>query len=215
MQYSTFRGIYPIIIRQLSSLWPLDGAEEEALKAVLPECIEKTNRCIGKYKNNQRLSILRTTHYCILLHYLREMLTVSHGETADKIFALTKTLHGVDFYSAIFPKHIYFEHPNGSVIGRATLGDCLTVYQGVTIGGSFAAQGELNYPTIGDNVILYANTSVVGNSSIGSCSVLSLGAAVINEPVPPNSIVFGASPKLTIKKLSVERLHTLSPFSYN
>ena len=101
----------------------------------------------------------------------------------------------------------------GSVLGRAEYGDYLYIYQGVTVGGNVSIRtGELTYPVLGSNVLMYSNSKVLGNSHIGNNVILSANAYVINEDIPDNSIVFGVSPDLVIQhnpesvKRSIERI---------
>lgn len=91
------------------------------------------------------------------------------------------------------------EHPLGSVIGRAKLGDYLFVYQGTTIGGNLK-NGKLYYPVIGKYVLMYSNSKILGNSHVGNNVILAADACVLNDDVPENCIVFGKSPNLVIKR---------------
>ena len=66
--------------------------------------------------------------------------------------------------------------------------------------------GELCYPKIGDNVLMYANSSVLGKALIGNNVILSAGTMVVGDIIPDNSIVFGRSPELVIKVKSQEEI---------
>ncbi len=97
------------------------------------------------------------------------------------------------------------EHPLGSVLGRAQYGDYLYIYQGVTIGGNTKlGKDKLDYPIIGDNVIMYSNAKVLGNARIGNNVILSANTYVIAENIPDNSVVFGQSPNLVVKNKPYE-----------
>ena len=122
------------------------------------------------------------------------------GVTADQIYYLNKIMHGIDwFYEVDLPIHFFAEHPLGSVLGRAKYGDYLLVYQGTTVGGSYK-ENKVYYPTIGNNVILFSNASILGKSQIGSNVIISAGTQIVNEDVPDNCIVFGQTPNLIIKE---------------
>ena len=113
-------------------------------------------------------------------------------------------MHGIDWFYAIdLPIHFFAEHPLGSVLGRAEYGDYLLIYQGTTVGGSRRA-GEIHYPVIGDNVILFSNASVLGKSQIGSNVIISAGTQIVNDNVPDNCMVFGQTPNLVIKERNEE-----------
>lgn len=111
-------------------------------------------------------------------------------------------MHSNDWlYAVDLPVHFLCEHPLGSVLGRAKYSDYLFVYQGTTIGGN-PHKGRIYYPEIGQNVILFANAAVLGDSHIGSNVVISAGTRIMNATIPDNCIVFGSSPELVIKKKS-------------
>lgn len=114
---------------------------------------------------------------------------------------MNKILHGVEwFYEVDLPPHFMVEHPIGSVLGRAEYGDYLFFYQGVTIGGNISLKdGGVDYPVLGDHIVLYSNAKVLGNVHVGNHVIFSANSYVINEDIPNDSIVFGSSPNLTIK----------------
>lgn len=93
------------------------------------------------------------------------------------------------------------EHPLGSVLGKAQYSDYLFVYQGTTIGGN-RKKGKLYYPKLGKNVVLYANATILGETTIGNNVIVSSNTYIINEKVPDNCIVFGQSPNIVIKEKS-------------
>ena len=108
-------------------------------------------------------------------------------------------MHSIDWFYAIdLPIHFLCEHPLGSVLGKASYGDYLLIYQGTTVGGSIKA-GVLYYPVFGENIIMFANSSVIGKCHVGCNVIISAGAKVVNQDVPSNSVVFGESPNLIIK----------------
>lgn len=128
------------------------------------------------------------------------------GISADQVYYLNKIMHSNDWFYAIeLPVHFHCEHPLGSVLGRAVYGDYLFVYQGTTVGGN-RSHGELSYPTLGDNVVLYANATVLGDCHIGNNVLVSSGSYLLNETVPDNSIVFGVSPNIIIKSKTEDNI---------
>ena len=84
----------------------------------------------------------------------------------------------------------FIDHGNGVIIGETTIiGNNVTLYQGVTLGGTGKEQGK-RHPTIEDNVMISAGAKVLGSFTIGENSKIGAGSVVLS-PVPPNSTVVG------------------------
>lgn len=87
-------------------------------------------------------------------------------------------------------KGFFIDHGNGVIIGEtAIIGDNVTLYQGVTLGGTGKEHGK-RHPTVGDNVMISAGAKVLGSFTIGENSKIGAGSVVLEE-VPPNSTVVG------------------------
>ena len=85
---------------------------------------------------------------------------------------------------------LFIDHGNGVIIGEtAVLGDNVTLYQGVTLGGTGKEQGK-RHPTVGNNVMISAGAKVLGSFTIGDNSKIGAGSVVLEE-VPPGSTVVG------------------------
>ena len=197
--------------RQLGLLYDISETEEELLRKYSPIALTEVCACFSGYKRTIIPSVLHASFMCIYVHNIRKYLC--NTDLFDALYLVCRSVFSIDMYGAALPQHIYFEHPLGTVIGRAALGDFLTVFQGVTIGGSTNAAEERQYPTIGKNVILYAYSAVIGRCVVGNNVVLGSGARVINFDIPDNSLVFGVSPNLVIKKITSDRYNQLSPFT--
>jgi len=91
-------------------------------------------------------------------------------------------------------------HPIGVVIGvDVIVGNNVTTFQIVTLGSSGKVGEEKSYPTIEDNVIIYADSIVVGKDRIGENSVIG-SKTLVNIDVPPNSLAVGIPCKIINKK---------------
>lgn len=114
--------------------------------------------------------------------------------------AVRKT--GIEIHpGATIGKGLFIDHGNGVVIGEtAILGDNVTLYQGVTLGGTGKEHGK-RHPTIGDNVMISAGAKVLGSFTVGSNSKIGAGSVVLSE-VPPNSTVVGV-PGRVVKRDNV------------
>ncbi len=87
-------------------------------------------------------------------------------------------------------KGLFIDHGNGVIIGETTIiGDNVTLYQGVTLGGTGKEHGK-RHPTIGNNVMISAGAKVLGSFTIGDNSKIGAGSVVLSE-VPPGSTVVG------------------------
>ncbi len=87
-------------------------------------------------------------------------------------------------------KGFFIDHGNGVVIGETTeIGDNVTLYQGVTLGGTGKEQGK-RHPTIGNNVMISSGARVLGSITVGDNSKIGAGSVVLCD-VPPNSTVVG------------------------
>ena len=116
-------------------------------------------------------------------------------ELAADLFALNKALNGiVCMWDTALPAVFLWIHTVGTMLGKAEYGERFVAYHNVTVGTD---RGQR--PAFGAGTILFAGAKVVGGSRIGERSVVSLNAVVINETIPPNSVVAGASPNLLVK----------------
>ena len=91
---------------------------------------------------------------------------------------------------ATIGKGFFIDHGTGVIIGETTIiGDNVTLYQGVTLGGTGKETGK-RHPTLEDNVMVSAGAKVIGSFTVGKNSKIGAGSVVIEE-VPPNCTVVG------------------------
>lgn len=100
-------------------------------------------------------------------------------------------LTGVDIHpGARLGRRLFIDHATGVVIGEtAIVGDDVTMYQGVTLGGTGKQHGK-RHPTVCDGVFIGNNANVLGNVTVGENSRVGAGSVVLTD-VPPNSTVVG------------------------
>ncbi|HEV2212761.1 MAG TPA: serine O-acetyltransferase [Gammaproteobacteria bacterium] len=98
---------------------------------------------------------------------------------------------GVDIHpGALLGRRLFIDHATGVVIGEtAIVGSDVTIYQGVTLGGTGKGHGK-RHPTVCDGVFIGNNANVLGNITVGQNSRVGAGSVVLND-VPPNSTVVG------------------------
>jgi len=98
---------------------------------------------------------------------------------------------GVEIHpGAIIGAHFFIDHGMGVVIGETTeIGDSVTLFQGVTLGGTGKERGK-RHPTLGSHVVVGAGAKVLGGIRIGDNVKIGANAVVLRS-VPPNSTVVG------------------------
>ncbi len=115
-----------------------------------------------------------------------------HARLAARALAeLTRVLTGVDIHpAAAISPGVFIDHATGVVIGEtAEVGADVTIYQGVTLGGTSLDKGK-RHPTVGDRVIIGAGAKVLGPITVGHDSTIGANAVLV-KPVPPGSVVVG------------------------
>ena len=109
---------------------------------------------------------------------------------------------GIEIHpGAVIGDGLFIDHGNGVVIGETTIiGDNVTLYQGVTLGGTGKDTGK-RHPTLEDDVVVGAGAKVLGLFTVGRGSKVGAGAIVLKE-VPPDCTVVG-NPGRVVRKGSV------------
>jgi serine O-acetyltransferase len=121
------------------------------------------------------------------------------------ISQLARWLTGIEIHPAAkIGKGFFIDHGMGVVIGETTeIGDYVTLFQGVTLGGTGKERGK-RHPTLGNHVVVGAGAKILGGIKIGDN--VKIGAnSVVLKSVPPNSTVIGV-PARIIKTEGRERL---------
>ena len=104
---------------------------------------------------------------------------------------LARFFTGVEIHpGARIGRRLFIDHGMGVVIGEtAEIGDDVTLYHGVTLGGTSSSKGK-RHPSLGDRVTVGAGAKILGNIRIGSDSRIGANAVVVKS-VPENSVVVG------------------------
>lgn len=110
---------------------------------------------------------------------------------ARTLAEFTRIVTGVDIHpGAVLGNGLFIDHATGVVIGETTeIGDDVTLYHGVTLGGSGSDTGK-RHPTVGDRVVIGAGAKVLGAIKIGDDSRIGANAVVV-KPVPSSAVVIG------------------------
>ncbi len=104
---------------------------------------------------------------------------------------VARFITGIEIHpGAEIGRRLFIDHGMGVVIGETTMvGDDVTLYQGVTLGGTGKEKGK-RHPTIGNNVVIGAGAKVLGNITVGENCRIGAGSVVLRD-VPDNSTVVG------------------------
>lgn len=147
------------------------------------------------YPGYKTISSYRIAHEIYKLGYKLQARMITEG---------AHSFTGIDIHPAAqLASPLFIDHGTGIVIGETTIsGKNLKLYQGVTLGAlslkcGSKIKGCKRHPTIGENVIIYAGASILGNISIGNN--VTIGSNVfITESIPDNVKVTFSKPSLVI-----------------
>lgn len=118
---------------------------------------------------------------------------------ARVISQLSRFFTGIEIHpGAKIGRRFFIDHGMGVVIGETCeIGDNVTVYQGVTLGGTGKEKGK-RHPTIKDNALIASGAKVLGSITIGANAKIGAGSVVLKD-VPPNSTVVGIPGRVVVQ----------------
>lgn len=167
------------------------------------------------------MEVLLYPSFKVILHY-----RVAHKLYRKKHYFLARWVSqratrktGIEIHpGARIGKGLFIDHGSGVIIGEtAEIGDNVTLYQGVTLGGTGKEKGK-RHPTLGDNVMVSAGAKVLGSFKIGENSKIGAGSVVLKE-VPPNCTVVGVPGRVVkmgdqkIPRMDLDQVHLPDPIS--
>jgi|Deesub1362A_J573_1020465.scaffolds.fasta_scaffold00424_6 cysteinyl-tRNA synthetase len=145
--------------------------------------------------------------HAIFIHRINHILWEKNIPVLPRLLShIARLLTGIEIHpGARIGGGFFIDHGSGVVIGEtAEIGENVTLYQGVTLGGTGKEKGK-RHPTLGNNVVVGAGTKILGPVTIGDN--VKIGAnSVVLHPVPKNSIVVGVPGKV-IKRRVVKILN--------
>jgi serine O-acetyltransferase len=130
--------------------------------------------------------------WAVWLHRMSHALWRSNLRLPARFLSqISRFITGVDIHpAALLGRRLFIDHATGVVIGEtAVVGSDVTLYQGVTLGGTGKGQGK-RHPTVCDGVFIGNNANILGNITVGENSRVGAGSVVLDD-VPPNSTVVG------------------------
>lgn len=157
---------------------------------------------IFSYPGIFAISVYRIAHvlYQLDIPYIPRIMTeYAHSST------------GIDINpGASIGEYFFIDHGTGIVIGETTtIGNHVKIYQGVTLGALSTMKGQAlsgvkRHPTIEDNVVIYANTTVLGGETVVGRGSVIAGNTFITKSVPANTTVSAYIPELKIKERRIK-----------
>lgn len=168
-------------------------------------------------RNYLEVLLLYQGLHAIIFHRIaRLFLKLRLKFIARLISQISRHITGIEIHpEAKIGRGLFIDHGMGVVIGQTSIiGDNVTLFQGVTLGGTGKEKGK-RHPTIGNNVVIGAGAKVLGNITIGDNSYIGANAVVIKD-VPPNSTVVGVPGRITKQngkkiEISLDHIHILDP----
>jgi serine O-acetyltransferase len=130
--------------------------------------------------------------HALLAHRLAHALQDAGVPILPRLIAsLARAVTGIEIHpAAVIGDGFFIDHGMGVVVGEtAEIGDAVTLYQGVTLGGTGFAAGK-RHPTVQDNVTIGSGAKLLGPITIGHGAKIGANSVVIHD-VPPNSTVVG------------------------
>lgn len=140
---------------------------------------------------------LYSSFWAVLLYRIAHRFYLKkHYFTARLISQIARNRTGIEIHpGAKIGKGFFIDHGSGVVVGETTvIGNNVTLYQGVTLGGTGKEKGK-RHPTLEDNVMVSVGAKVLGSFTIGENSKIGAGSVVLEE-VPPNCTVVGVPGKI-------------------
>ncbi len=151
------------------------------------------------------MEVLLYPSFRVMLSYRRAHRQYLKGRyfRARRISQKAARKTGIEIHpGAVIGKGFFIDHGSGVIIGETTIiGDNVTLYQGVTLGGTGKETGK-RHPTLCDNVMVSAGAKVIGSFTVGENSKIGAGSVVLEE-VPPNCTVVGV-PGRIVKRDNVK-----------
>ncbi|OIN53769.1 hypothetical protein BFL40_08525 [Pseudomonas costantinii] len=177
---------------QLSAFFPdeKNAPIKKVLEQHIDEALSRLRVCVNAVKTWERdtFNYLHSSQYCTYLYFLANTIwrNTQEIDIATKLFLLNKTLNGIDmFYEIKMPDIFFIGHSTGIVLAKADYSNYFVIYQNSTVGKNHGIA-----PTLGEGVIMYPNSAIIGRSAISPRSIIAQGVSVVNNDTPGNCIAF-------------------------
>ena len=188
------------IDRQLGHFFP-DGHDSVrvTLSKNIDDALSRITRCIDAAALWRRgyFDPLHSEQNTVFLYYLANTIHRNNDDrrVATKLFYLNKALNGFScFYDTELPDVWFVGHSVGIVLSRASYGERLVLYQNSTVGKNHGKG-----PTLGNGVVLYPNSAIIGDCTVGSETIVGQGQRLIDQDTPGRCYVFSDGAQVILK----------------
>lgn len=138
--------------------------------------------------------------HALIAHRIAHRLnTKRHFLLARFISQVSRFFTGIEIHpGAVIGRRFFIDHGTGVVIGETSeVGDDVTLFQGVTLGGTGKEKGK-RHPTVGNNVMISTGAKILGSIKIGDNAKIGAGAVVLQD-VPSNTTVVGVPGRVVVQ----------------
>ncbi|MGA8943402.1 MAG: serine O-acetyltransferase [Thermoactinomyces sp.] len=176
--WSSKKGIKRTLQADIQAVFDRDPASRSTLEVILT------------YSGLHALWLHRVAHW----FFKKRLLLI-----ARIISQLNRFFTGIEIHpGAKIGRGVFIDHGMGVVIGETCeIGDYVTIYQGVTLGGTGKEKGK-RHPTIEDHVMIASGAKILGSIRVGRFAKIGAGSVVLRD-VPPNSTVVGVPGRVVIQ----------------
>ena len=189
------RGETSLYIKYIEAFYSEEGVTMGFIKNIKEEIRIIRERDPAIHSN---MEVFLYPSFKVMLHYriAHKLYLNGHYFWARFLSQRAARKTGIEIHpGATIGKGFFIDHGSGVIIGEtAIVGDNVTLYQGVTLGGTGKETGK-RHPTIEDNVMISSGAKVLGSITIGKNSKIGAGSVVVSD-VPPNSTVVGVPGKV-------------------
>lgn len=206
------------LIHQLENFYwgGVSQQEKDVIDSVYDNTLLSLDTCFRHVKNKYYqfngesvFNPLHTAQWTMFLYKMAYQLRKKSSDNinlCDKIYGISKYISSADIYYEIkMPGIWFFDHPQGSVMGRAEYSDFFTFSQGCTVGNNKGM-----FPVFGEHVSMLSNSKILGDCNVGDHVILAANTYILDMDIPPYSIVFGMNPDIVIKPITPDKFDELT-----
>jgi serine O-acetyltransferase len=152
-------------------------------------------------KNSLEIILCYSGLHAIWNHRIAHFFYIHHWFVIARIIStISRFITGIEIHpGAQIGEGLFIDHGMGTVIGETTIiGKDVSLYQGVTLGGTGKEKGK-RHPTIGNYAVIACGAKVLGSFTVGEGAKIGAGSVVLHE-VPPYSTVVGIPGRIVVQK---------------